>query len=111
VTRSQRQRTDGMIGNYPDDWDTIAYKIKDKRGWRCERCGHPHAPSQGYTLTTHHLDMDKSNCEPWNLAVLCQRCHLTIQGRVDFLQGWMLEHSDWMRYHVEAFNEAKGITR
>lgn len=52
---------------------------------------------------THHLDNDKANCEPWNLAALCQRCHLRIQGRVIFAQAWMLEHSGWMKPHVEGF--------
>ncbi|GAH88897.1 unnamed protein product, partial [marine sediment metagenome] len=32
-------------------------------------------------LTVHHLDGNKANCEDWNLAALCQRCHLR-KGRI-----------------------------
>jgi hypothetical protein len=40
------------------------------------------------------------------LAALCQRCHLTIQGRVNMFQGWLLEHSPWMKPHVEGMERA-----
>jgi len=46
------------------------------------------------------------NSEPWNLAVLCQRCHLSIQGRVNMFQDYMLDHTDWMQPHVEGRNRA-----
>jgi hypothetical protein len=32
-------------------------------------------------LTVHHLDGDKANLAWWNLAALCQVCHLVIQGK------------------------------
>lgn len=48
-------------------------------------------------LTVHHLDGDKANCRWWNLAALCQRCHLTIQGRVQLHRIWPWEHSDWFK--------------
>lgn len=89
-------------GEYPESWTPeFREAFKTAHGWKCERCDHPHEPAAGYTLTVAHLDNNKANCEPWNLASLCQRCHLSIQGRVDMEQGWMLEHSEWMRPHVE----------
>lgn len=48
-------------------------------------------------LTVHHLDGDKRNCRWWNLAALCQRCHLTIQGKVVMDRRWLHEHSPWFR--------------
>jgi len=107
--RAQRQRTDGMVADYPPDWPEIACDIKDAADWKCERCGHAHDPAAGYTLTVHHLDMNKANCADWNLAALCQRCHLRIQGKVDFEQQYMLPHSEWMRPHVDGFKRANGI--
>lgn len=107
--RTQKQRTDGLTGDYPPDWKEISNRIKEKAGWKCERCKHPHDVPAGYMLTVHHLDMNKPNTEDWNLAALCQRCHLRIQGRVDFNQQYMLEHSDWMKPHVEGFKIAMGI--
>lgn len=107
--RSQKQRTDGMTGDYPRNWPEIARQVKDEAGWCCERCHHAHNPELGYTLTVHHLDMDKANCQRYNLSALCQRCHLSVQGRVDFLQQYMLEHSEWMKPHVAGFKKAMGL--
>jgi len=92
---------------YPDDWKVTAARIKSRAAHRCERCGHPDDTANGYTLTVHHLDADKSNCQDWNLAALCQRCHLRVQrmripqliallkqtSMFDFLQeNWLLPH-------------------
>src|SRR5690242_21241546 len=85
-------------GAYPPDWKAIATAVKDEAGWHCVRCGHPHNPEAGYTLTVHHLDIDPSNCRWWNLAALCQRCHLSIQGRVHMDRPWVMgDHSEWFR--------------
>ena len=68
-------------------------------------CTHPNNGKQRM-LTVHHLDLDKSNCADWNLAALCQGCHLTIQAKVDFRRDWMHEHTDWMKPHVEGRDAA-----
>ncbi len=71
----------GSVAAYPADWHSIAQGIKEKAGWRCERCGAPHDPKAGRTLTVHHVDMDPANVTEENLAPLCQRCHLYVQSR------------------------------
>lgn len=90
-------------GVYPENWPEIARAVKEKNDCHCERCGHPHDPAAGYALTVHHLDGDKGNCADWNLAALCQRCHLKIQGGVFMPQFYMLEHSLWFKSHVEGY--------
>ena len=116
--RSTKQRTETK-GDYPENWKEIADAVKESHNWRCERCGHPHEtiidrkpcdelcshPDNGKQrmLTVHHLDMNPANCAWWNLTSLCQVCHLQIQGRVDFYQGYMFEHTAWMAPHVEGF--------
>jgi 5-methylcytosine-specific restriction endonuclease McrA len=90
-------------GEYPPDWAEIAAQTKEGAGWECVRCGHAHEPATGYSLTVHHLDLDKSNCRWWNLAALCQRCHLQIQGRVIMERPWMLPHSDWFKPYVAGY--------
>lgn len=90
-------------GEYPENWNEIATASKERAGWKCERCGHPHDPKTGYTLTVHHLDLNPENCADWNLAVLCQRCHLHIQGKVIMEQYFMFAHSEWMKPHVEGY--------
>ena len=90
-------------GEYPANWPEIATAVKDEADWRCVRCGHPHAPRIGRTLTVHHLDGDKANCRWWNIPALCQACHLTVQGRVRMDQAYLLPHSEWFRPYVAGF--------
>lgn len=71
---------------YPSDWPGIARKVKEERGNRCEKCGQvgdfvsKTARGNNY-LTVHHRDYNPANCEPGNLVVLCQGCHLALQQR------------------------------
>jgi hypothetical protein len=98
-------------GAYPAEWPQVAWMVKTIAQWRCERCEAPHGPVPR-VLTVHHLDGDKSNLWRWNLAALCQRCHLQVQNRVVFYRVWLLEHTAWMVPHIEGFNEwarARGI--
>ena len=112
-------------GDYPADWPRLAEEAKARAGWRCERCRHPaegpwrvfgnpslaspcdalcRHPRDGRqrVLTVHHLDFDKANCAPWNLAVLCQVCHLAVQGRGPITQlPFEALMEDWLRPHLE----------
>lgn len=88
---------------YPKNWEAIAAATKARAEWKCVRCGHAHDPDSGHTLTVHHADMNPGNSAWWNLLALCQRCHLSIQGRVDLRQAWMHEHSEWFRPFVAGF--------
>lgn len=54
-------------------------------------------------LTVHHLDGDKADCRWWNLAALCQRCHLQIQGKVQMDRIWPWEHTPWFRPYVAGY--------
>lgn len=54
-------------------------------------------------LTVHHLDGNKANCRWWNLAALCQRCHLQIQGKVKMERVWPWEHSEWFQPYVAGY--------
>ena len=51
----------------------------------------------------HHLNGGKLDCRWWNLAALCQRCHLRIQGRVVMARVWPWEHSDWFKPYVAGY--------
>ena len=90
-------------GEYPENWKEIADQVKDEAGWCCIRCGHEHDPPAGYCLTVHHLDMNPSNCEWWNLVALCQRCHLQVQAKVVMSRIWMFEHSGWFKPYVAGY--------
>ncbi len=93
-------------GKYPADWKEIAERIKKKNGYSCERCKKYHSPNDGYTLTVHHLDLNPSNCEDWNLAALCQRCHLKVQSFLRMNQLFfpeMIKVSEWFKPHLEGY--------
>lgn len=81
--------------NYPDNWKEIANKVKEDAGWCCIRCGIP--DQKRHRLTCHHLDMDPSNCEWFNIPALCQQCHLHIQAKVIMERVWILPHSEWFK--------------
>ena len=118
-----------MVTEYPGDWtETIAPRVKGEAGWRCARCRHPDHPEdciiQGVVrghlpcddqcfghsqdgrrrvLTVHHLDGDKSNVAWWNLAPLCQVCHLSVQARVALEQTYPFHHTPWFRPYVAGY--------
>ena len=80
---------------YPGDWNEIARQVKERAGWKCEHCGHPHDPATGHVLTVHHLDGNPENCAPENLVALCQRCHLSIQAKYRPGQLWLFDAPEW----------------
>ena len=91
-------------GEYPADWASTAKAVKDAAGWRCVRCDAAHAREGWRILTVHHLNGAKDDCRWWNLLALCQRCHLSIQGRVNPERPWvMTEHTPWFRPYVAGF--------
>ena len=91
-------------GRYPKNWKAIAKRIKEKNHNCCERCGHPHDKPSGHVLTCHHLDYNRSNCKDWNLAALCQKCHLIIQARFWISQMWMFDNTEpWMKPHIDGY--------
>lgn len=51
-------------------------------------------------LTVHHLNGRKHDLRWWNLAALCQRCHLRIQTTVQMERVYPLEHTDWFKPHA-----------
>jgi hypothetical protein len=111
------------MNDYPGNWREIAIKVKAAAGWRCVRCGHPHEypgrmvncddlciankhpgglnDGRQRMLTVHHLDGDKANCEWWNLAALCQVCHLIIQARYEPMQLQFWPEEEWLTPYVE----------
>lgn len=93
-------------GCYPADWPAIAQLVKDEAAWCCVRCGHAHEPKTGYCLTVHHFDGDKANVARWNLMSLCQRCHLSVQARVNPEIGLLVKPSLWAMPYIAGFYEA-----
>lgn len=56
--------------------------IRERDGNRCIRC-HKTPKANGRTLPVHHIDLDKSNCDPTNLITLCDYCNLWFNHHID----------------------------
>jgi len=65
---------------YPKNWNEIREKILKRAKNQCEWCDaknyepHPITGSR-VVLTIAHIDHTPENCEDFNLAALCQKCH------------------------------------
>lgn len=89
---------------YPQNWEAIAYQVKQEAEWRCEECGREcrrsgepvtdfveriqtarvsecpvvaeflEKPTR-FVLTVAHLDHRPENCNRSNLKALCAPCH------------------------------------
>jgi len=97
-----------QIGEYPANWTEIATQVKDEADWRCARCENYHSVATGHCLTVHHFDGNKSNCERWNLMPLCQRCHLSVQARVNPQVPLLFTPSTWAMPYIAGFYESDG---
>lgn len=93
-------------GEYPPNWKQIADEVKDDANWCCVRCSTYHDVPTGYCLTVHHFDGNKSNCERWNLMALCQRCHLSVQARVDPQVPLMFDPARWAMPYIAGLYES-----
>jgi len=82
---------------YPENWDEISERIKEKAGWKCENCDRKNSPREGYTLTTHHIDGKKKSLDENMLVALCQRCHLVWERVCIIGQLWLFEKPAWIR--------------
>lgn len=79
-------------------WNPVEYYFKP-----CdERCTHPR-DYKTRVLTVHHLDMNPANCAWWNLAALCQVCHLQVQAKVIMERAYMFSHSEWFKPYVAGY--------
>lgn len=85
---------------YPSDWPAISLRVRERDGWRCVSCGVANgmvvardrngewfevpsafAGAVRIVLTVAHLlGDDPADCRDENLAALCQRCHLRLDG-------------------------------
>lgn len=74
----RRLKGDAYTTPGTQDWDMIHSRIRNSQSNMSESLKY-----HGFTrvvLTIAHLDHDHTNCEDENLAALCQRCHLRLDG-------------------------------
>lgn len=96
---------------YTADWPAIAAQVKADANYRCVRCGAASSVPNGTVLTVHHFDGDKANNFRHNLMALCQRCHLSVQARVDPATPLMFDPSTWAMPYLAGLYEFTGTER
>jgi hypothetical protein len=66
-----------MSNKYPDNWDEIATKIRQRDSYMCQNCGKTGGPRGNAELHVHHVQPISrgGSHHPNSLMILCWRCH------------------------------------
>ncbi len=59
---------------YPEDWNEISKRLKERRNYICEECERD-CSNTGDELHCHHINRLKHDNSSFNLKVLCRECH------------------------------------
>lgn len=67
------------IFGYTRNWEQISRAYREKRNYKCERCGLQITnPFDQYYMHVHHKDGNKTNNRETNLECLCIHCHSNV---------------------------------
>lgn len=80
---------------YTTDWDEdLKDSIRKRDSYICKMCGvHQDELDNIYKkLDIHHIDYNKSNCNPVNLITLCRSCHMKTNHHREY---WRKYFSNW----------------
>lgn len=75
------------IERYPKDWKNIAFNVKSKAKWKCQKCGKQcRWPGEQFdthkrTLTVAHLNHKPEDVREENLMAMCAPCHLRYDAK------------------------------
>ena len=59
--------------------------IRLRDGYICQKCGKTEEDNQE-SLSIHHIDYDKENCNPTNLITLCRSCNAIVNSDREYWQ-------------------------
>jgi len=67
---------------YTTDWTlTLKRSIRERDHYTCQLCG---KQQEDRALDVHHIDYDKTNCNPENLIALCVSCNSKVNKNRDY---------------------------
>ena len=87
---------------YPIHWSAIAFDVKQRAGWKCQKCGKQcRKPGEKFdthknTLTVAHLNHQPMDIRPDNLMAMCAPCHLRYDAK---------HHAETRKKKTEAKND------
>lgn len=92
ITRSGRNNSNwqgGISDNpYPEKWNNkIRVKIRNRDNNTCQIC----FLENSNTLSVHHIDYNKNNCNTENLISLCKSCHATINYNRNYWKKTLID--------------------
>ncbi len=101
-----RSSTHGKQGNpnwrggisrhpYHFNWHVVRKSVVDRDQGKCQN---PSCYGERGQLDVHHIDYNKSNCDPFNLIALCDSCN----SRANFNRSW------WLNYY-RSLQESRGL--
>lgn len=79
------------------------YEIRERDGFKCQN---PDCRKNSDTLTIHHIDYDKGNCNPRNLLTLCVSCNARANYNRDF---WEAGYKEIIRLKYEQITNQQPI--
>jgi len=78
---------------YSTDWtEDLRMAVRKRDGYKCRVCS-----KDG--IQVHHIDYNKSNCDPGNLVTLCSRCHNKTNIRREYWKKYFTERKDNARHY------------
>jgi DNA-directed RNA polymerase subunit RPC12/RpoP len=87
----------GIPSKYPREFDgTLKEQIRDRDGRACQYpdCNYDER-EYGVKLHVHHINRDKSNCQPYNLISLCKFHHKAVEDRPEWQDYFYSITSDY----------------
>jgi hypothetical protein len=67
---------------YTVDWtETLRRSIRERDRYTCQLCG---SQQCDVTFPVHHIDYNKTHCDPINLTTLCVHCHVKTNYNRDY---------------------------
>lgn len=68
----------------------LSRAVRERAGWRCERCGAQHSPSSTGLHAAHMFTRrtKATRLDPDNLAALCYGCHQYLDSHPGEKEAW-----------------------
>jgi len=88
--RDEERRLSWRSGEFLESYgpgfnNALKLQVRTRDGFRCLLCG---TPENGGAFACHHIDYDKKNNAPSNLATLCKSCHSKTNFNREYWQAY-----------------------
>lgn len=74
---------------YPAEFRVVRQSVRDRDGSRCRKCGMTEEDN-GYALSVHHVNYQKTDNRMDNLVTLCRWCHGSMHGKPESRERWTM---------------------